>query len=359
MKIVRVLSTLCLLGLIGATAFAAPPPRERMWEYLINERVMDYPLKTENLFRLAVYTELKGNYMPAQDALHLQFGNLGQLQFFQGHCLLKTVDGQVYSVTKGESPTVQSESLDASLDQLFDRMPLLNDATGNPIVIAHVDDHLSRKNLEPFDKLFLRHLLVHYGRYNESLDAVEFHSSWLTENQTNESVISVPLKIRLDKTTLRGYYLNSGGTVYVEDVPRTVAYATGEEYGHNVTAFKVFMEELLVTSVQYVVQEETQRKPVAGARKATGPLPPGYATASSGHVVNDTEDTIEVLYAPEKWMNLMLGILRARNINIGERDIIRYFADESYFEKLYELLLPEEKQLVDKYLRRNSLAAQP
>ena len=355
----RALLTLCMLGLIGGMVSADPPPRERMWEYLINERVMDYPLKTENLFRLAVYTELKGNYVPDQDALNLQFGTLGQLQFFHGHCLLKTIDGKVFSVPRGETPTVQSESLDASLDDLFDRMPLLNDATGDPMVIAHVDDHLSRKNLEPFDKLFLRHLLVHYGKYNAELDAVEFHSDWLTIGSGEREAISAPLKIRLDKRILRGYYLNSGGTVYVEDVPRTVAYATGEEYGHNVTAFKVFMEELLVTSVQYVVQEDTEREPAAATRRPSGPLPPGYANASAKKVVESTGEEVEALYAPEKWMNLMLGILRARNINIGEREIIRYFTDEEYFNKLYEMLLPEERILVDEYLRQNNLAAQP
>ena len=73
MKPVRLLLTLSILG-IGLQMMASdPPPRERMWEYLINERVMDYPLKTENLFRLAVYTELKGNYMPTEDALALDF----------------------------------------------------------------------------------------------------------------------------------------------------------------------------------------------------------------------------------------------------------------------------------------------
>ncbi len=332
-----------------------------MWEYLINERVMEYPLSTENLFRLAVYTELKGNYLPAQDALTLEFGTLGNLRFFDNHCLLKTFDGRMFSITKGVTPTAQSEVLDASLDDLFDRMPLLNDASADPAVIAHVDDHLARKNLEPFDKLFLRHLLVHYGTYNAELDAVEFHSDWLnTRGGASEpgAAISTPLKIRLDQSILRGYYLQSGGTVYVENVPRTVAYATGEEYGQNVTAFKVFMEDLLVRSVQYVVQEEVRREPVAVSSRPSGKLPVGYQHQTSQKSELSTEG-VESLYAPQKWMNLMLGVLRARNINIGDSDVIRYFIEEDYFEQLYELMLPEEKERANQYKERHQLAAQP
>lgn len=359
MNTVKLLLSLCIMSLFVNGYAADPPPRERMWEFLINDRVMEYPLKTENLFRLAVYTELKGHYVPSQDALNLEFGTLASLQFFEGHCLLKTFDGQMYSISQGNSPSVQSESLDASLDELFDRMPLLNDASGNPEVIAHVDDHLSRKNLEPFDKLFLRHLLVHYGRYNAELDAVEFHSDWLTSDGTT-SEVSAPLRIRLDSRILRGFYLNSGGTVYVEDVPRTVAYATGEEYGHNVTAFKVFMEELLVRSVQYVVQEDTRREPVASSRRPSGPLPVGYANhAAKKSSESLSTEGVEGLYVPEKWMNLMLGVLRARNINIGDHDVIKYFVEEDYFDKLFLLMLPEEKERAQAYLRRNNLAAQP
>ena len=354
MKLVTLLPGLCLmLGWVQGKP--ADPPRERMWEYLINERVMEYPFRTENLFRLAVYTELKGHYQPASDALSLEFGPLAQLHFFEGHCLLKTSDGQVFSIQRGGGPTVQSESFDASLDRLFDRMPLLNDATANPEVIAHVDDHLARKNLEPFDKLFLRHLLVHYGRYNAELDAVEFHSDWLQNDAAHGSSfrdLGAPLKIRLDKRILRGYYLQSGGTVFVEDVPRTVAYATGEEYGENVTAFKVFMEKLLVRSVQYVVQEDTRRPEAEISRRPSGPLPPGYAAVSAPATA--AEGQVEALYAPEKWMGLMLGILRARNINIGDSDVIRYFVDLEYFDKLYALMLPEEQSKAQAYLQRRA-----
>ncbi|MDP5170156.1 MAG: hypothetical protein NWR72_07915 [Bacteroidia bacterium] len=358
----RILLSVYLLG-ISMAAFAADPPRERMWEYLINERVMEYPLRTENLFRLAVYTELKGNYVPVQDALSLEFGSLGNLQFFSGHCLMKTTDGQVFSVKRGSGPSVQSESLDASLDRLFDQMPLLNDASANPLVVAQVDAYLSRKNLEPFDKLFLRHLLVHYGRYNAELDYVEFHSDWLAESNTavqGFKNLDVPLKIRLDSRILRGYYLNSGGTVYVEDVPRTVAYATGEEYGENVTAFKVFMEKLLVRSVQYVVQQDNSRQPVAALDRPSAPLPSGYAVAAANRPTASSNDgtTIEIepLYTPERWMNLMLGVLRARNINIGDGDVIRYFVDQSYFDDLYALMLPEEKTRAQAYFRSRGIA---
>lgn len=356
MNTTKLFFSLCMMSLLFNGFAADPPPRERMWEFLINERVMEYPLKTENLFRLAVYTELKGHYLPSQDALNLEFGTLGRLQFFEGHCLLKTFDGQVFSVERGTAPTIASESLDASLDELFDRMPLLNDATGNPEVIAHVDAHLSRKNLEPFDKLFLRHLLVHYGKYNAALDAVEFHSDWLAGS---EEAVNAPLKIRLDSRILRGFYLNSGGTVYVEDVSRTVAYATGEEYGHNVTAFKVFMEDLLVRSVQYVVQEDTRREPIQVTRRPSGPLPVGYASQAPQAGEGLSTEGVEGLYLPQRWMNLMLGVLRAKNINIGDEDVIKYFVKEEYFNELYLLLLPEEREQVERYLSRHNLVIQP
>lgn len=348
---------------------AGNPPRERIWEYLINERVMDYPLRQENLFRLAVYTELKGHYLPGEDALSLEFGSLARMQFFSEHCLVKTSEGRVFSLKRGAAPSNLSATLDASLDELFDRMPLLNDGSADPTVVELVDAHLARKNLEPFDKLFLRHLLVHYGRYNADQNAIEFYSDWVTADQQNRvSMPGSPLKIRLDQNILRGYYLDAGGTVYVEDVPRTVAYATGEEYGHNVTAFKVFMEKLLVRSVQYVVQEESSRSPVAAAAPArqtnVEDLPFGYQqqmATGQGSAAGTSVSTQEVesLYAPQKWMSLMLSMLRARDINIGDNDVIRYFADQDYFPQLYELMLPEERERADRYLNRHGLAAQP
>lgn len=360
MKALPFLMTCFLMGASMATLFANPP-RERMWEYLINERVMEYPLRSENLFRLAVYAELKGHYFPNQDALSLEFGSLANLHFFAGHCLLKTSDGRMYSIPRGNQPTVQSESLDASLDQLFDRMPLLNDASANPLVVAHVDDHLSRKNLEPFDKLFLRHLLVHYGRYNPEIQAVEFHTDWLKEFPGSGISINdtdIPLKIRLDRHTLRGYYINSGGTVFVENVPRSVAYATGEEYGSNVTAFKVFMEKVLIRSVQYVVQEDTRRGPITppALERPSTPLPVGYQKQAQSHqsTIGGSTSTpaVEALYAPEKWMNFMLAVLRARNINIGDSDVIRYFVNQEYFDRLYQLMLPEEQARAKAFLER-------
>ena len=58
------------------------------------------------------------------------------------------------------------------------------------------------------------------------------------------------------------------------------------------------------------------------------------------------------LYQEYDWIPMMLGMLRAQRVNIGDPDIIQYFVDEPYFDRIYRLLTPKEKIKVDAYLRR-------
>ena len=68
-----------------------------------------------------------------------------------------------------------------------------------------------------------------------------------------------PLKIKLNEEVIRGYYINSGGTVYIENVDRDVYFATGEQYDYNVSAFKLFVQKVFVQTIQYISQKETNR----------------------------------------------------------------------------------------------------
>ncbi len=115
--------------------------------------------------------------------------------------------------------------------------------------LAFVDRYLAKKNIEPYDKIFLRHILLKYGRLDSKLERIEFRSEWLSQQSRSFSGTGIrkspyPMWIKLDKTILRGCYLSSGGAVYVEDVDREVDYATGEEYNYNIAAFKSFLYRL-------------------------------------------------------------------------------------------------------------------
>jgi len=156
--------------------------------------------------------------------------------------------------------------------------------------------------------------------------------------------------IKLDKTILRGYYVSSGGTVYVEDVDREVNYATGEEYNYNVAAFKSFLYRMLNQTTQFVVgwkkdrlqsPSNTQFVARGRSRGASTPKPKLQHSSSSSK-----------LYHLNDWIPMMLGMLRSQKVNIGDPDIISHFVDEPYFSELYKRLLPREKRKVDAYLRR-------
>ncbi|MEM6805635.1 MAG: hypothetical protein AAF696_29830, partial [Bacteroidota bacterium] len=230
-------------------------PQVKTLESLINERLQDYPLSTDNRFRLASYCELKGQFEHKNDALIIDFGAYGNISFYHNNFILKTDHSGVFHMDRGKNSSSQVQAMNESLAAIFDRIMLLSNHKRENEIIDFVDEHLSRKNLEPFYKIFVRHILVKYGRYNSSLKQVEFKTEWLPDQfysykepgdqQLIRKTIS-PLRIKLDEKILRGYYIKAGGTVYIENVKRDVPYASGEDYGPNVTAFKVFAQKLFV-----------------------------------------------------------------------------------------------------------------
>ena len=369
-----IIPLLVLFQLPILTYSSNPDKDELQWENLINSYIHSYHLSDDNLFKLAAYTELKGRYSADNESLILRFGDLGSITFYQNNCLLKTSYNQVFHLNKGEDGSANVETMNEALERLFENIPLLGNHGADPDQIEFVNEHLARKNIEPFDKLFIRHVLIRYGKYDSKKNQVNFHTDFLPfqsysyrDNPNAELVkrYKTPLSIRLDPSILRGYYLRAGGTVYVENVGRPVAYATSEEYGHNVTAFKVFMQKLFVQSVQYITQSETQRlknfaltHPYIGEELASTEIsqPASFSagTDSGNGRKTDRKPTtkgkkqILAPYHHENWIPMMLGMLRAQNVNIGEPEILKYFIHEPYFPSIYEHLTIEEKQLVDR-----------
>ena len=337
-------------------SFSSPPAYQLQWEEVINKEIHSYDLSEDNLFKLAAYTELKGRYSPSNKTLVLRFGDLGSITFYQNNCLFKAPNHQVFHLNKGEGGSSSSKSMDDALFQLFENIPLLGNHNSNQELVQFVNKHLAKKNIEPFDKLFIRHVLIRYGRFNKQRQEVIFHTdnipsnTYYTEKDTKDGLVKrykTPLSIRLDPHILRGYYLDAGGTVYVEDVDRPVAYATSEQYTHNVTAFKVFMQKLFVQSVQYVTQSETKRlKEYALTHAYTSAQP--TAAPPSGYQQQASASPLTP-YHKYNWIPMMLAMLRAQEVNIGEPHILKYFIHEPYFNKIYEQLTKEEKRLVDRY----------
>ena len=369
---------LLVLFLLPILTFPSNPDKDDLqWENLINTYIHSYHLSEDNLFKLAAYTELKGRYSANNESLTLHFGDLGSITFYQNNCLLKTSYNQVFHLNKGEEGSMNARTMNKALEKLFENIPLLGNHGADPEQIEFVNAHLARKNIEPFDKLFIRHVLIRYGKFDSENKQVNFHTDFLPYNSysyrdhPNAALVKrykTPLSIRLDPGILRGFYIRAGGTVYVENVGREVAYATSEQYGHNVTAFKVFMQKLFIQSVQYITQSETQRlknfaltHPYLGEQIASTEASQSMSFSANSETESGrntdrkpiSKDKKQILapYHHENWIPMMLGMLRTQGVNIGEPAILKYFIHESYFPSIYEHLTVEEKQLVDKQLK--------
>ena len=349
-----------LLGLMAcfflSLALGAPSPADPPaypLESLINRHLSSYALSKENRFRLALYAELKGDYDPGSGAFTLDFGKLGSLAFFDKNALLRFGQAPMRAVhlNRFEHGTPEATLLDTALGDILEQITLLRNGDASPELIRFVDEALARKNLEPFSKIYIRHILLQHGTYDLLRDEVTFHSDALPQGGQVQRPAH-PMMIRLSRDVLRGYYLRSGGTVYVENVDRPVRYATGEAYATNVAAFKVFAQQLFVQTVQYVSEAESER--LAQSRRILGAPSPQGAVA--------TRPAVAPLYTPYSWIPMMLGILRNQHINIGDPDIICYFVGAAYFDRLYAQLLPDEKAKTDAYLAQQGqapLTAQP
>lgn len=372
MSSVKPLLGLFVLCLFFAQSFAQNPGKETLsLEQIINQTLHSYALTSDNQFKLAAYTELKGRYAGSVQTLMLNFGGLGYISFFPKNLLFRTTQNQVFHLNRYETQTANSVILNQQLTNMFEHIILMGNHGADPRHVEFVDKELATKNIEPFDKVFLRHILIKYGRYDSLIQEVSFHTDWLPERTfvyrgpKDEKIVKrhiTPLSIKLNEKILRGYYLNNGGTVFVEDVNRNVIFATGEEYDYNVAAFKLFLQKLFVQTVQYLAKTEAKRLEVLAEGQTVMTEMVTYdsevkqqdkyvAGAKRKAYFRKTvaRPTVKPLYDHLSWIPMMLSILRLNEINIGRKDVIKYFIDQPYFPKIYEQLIPEEKSAVDAY----------
>jgi hypothetical protein len=358
------------------------------FEALINRYLESYPFSEDNWFRLAAYAELKGQYSSENQALTLSFGDLGTLTLYEKNCLLRSLNFGVHHLDAQRNTQGQVELMNLKLAQLLENILLLSNEGADTALVLFVDRCLARKNMDPFDKIFIRHLLIRYGRYDAAYRRLDFHTAWLPsdtfeyQDPVSQRLVRKPIdpmRIKLDETILRGYFIHSGGTVYVEDVQRNVNYATGEEYMPNVTAFKLFAQKLFAQTTQYIIAEEEARlrrmpdiqpfpreiadKPAtvsdmyalneaeAGAFRGAEPTAPIAAPKPAEEAEEEEVQPPASPYSPNNWIPMMLGMLRAKGHNPADRDVARYLMSLDSFPLIYEYLTPEEKRRMNRLMK--------
>lgn len=338
------------------------------FEAMINQYLGAYALSEDNLFRLAAYAELRGQYAQEQRSLTLAFGGLGRITFYDRNCLLRSGTYSVFHLDAHRVNEEQARAMNRELDRLFEQVLLLSNRGADTVLIRLADRFLARKNLDAFDKLFLRHLLIRFGRLDPSGTRIELDTQWLPD-QVYEQLDPAskelmrkpiePMRIRLEDKFVRGYSIRTGGTVYIEDVRRSVRYASGEEVSPNVTAFKAFMQRLFSQTTQYLLAEPRQAPPqrdellrpddsqVPPLQAVLMPLPPRPMAAAAPVEIPPMP---QHPYHPDAWAPMMLNLLRARGIRPSDREILRYLASSPHFPLLYRFMTPAEQRETDRYL---------
>ena len=289
-------------------------------------------LSSANQLRLSAWLELKGDYDPALGAYSARFGDLATLVLYPGNWLLRTAGHRIYHLDRRRPHPREARYMDEALSALFEQIPLLAHQGADTALIAFVDAGLARKPIEPFAKLYLRHVLIHYGDFDGQ--QVIFHSQRLPTRH------STPVRLRLDRHSLRGYYLQSGGTAYVTDVARPVAYASGEATAPHIAAFKLMAHSLFQETMTHVASQRTSAKPSPSRAALLG--------RSRGQATPPPPTTP---YPPDRWIGVLLAQLRSRNLSIADPDILPYFLDAPYFPEIYARLSPQERAEVDGYRR--------
>ena len=345
-------------------SFGQSKKNEFVLESLINQYVNAYDFSSDNRFKLAAYSELKGYYDETAQGFILPFGGLGKLTFYRDNCLLKTYNNQVFYLDRNRVGMPHSIGLNEALSDIFERIELLSNYGAPASRIEFVNKWLARKNMEPFDKIFTRHLFLKYGKFDPNRNRIEFHTDWLPDKEelphAHNSLIryqsSSPLKLLLDSINLRGYYTKIGGYVYVEDVNRNIQFASGEEYTYNGSAFKLFVQKMLTQSAQYVIEHKAINIPPPPRRVAPPKPRPVLASAVvnrgvfRGATTSSTQESkVKPLYDQSSWIPMMLGMLKANNVEVTDPDVIIYFIDQPFFPKLYNMLSREEKQQIDRH----------
>lgn len=354
----------CLYFLLSFAVFGQAKNQTYALEHLVNSHVNAYDFSADNRFKLAAYAELKGRFDESSGGFILSFGNLGTLSFYSRNCLLKTYGNRVYYLDSGAGEAPQVQAFNEALADVFERIDLLGNCGAPAGKVDFVNKWLARKNMEPFDKIFTRHLFLKYGRFDPTGHRIEFYTGWLPaddpEATPHPALVryagNSPLRLLLDSTNLRGYYIRIGGYVYVEDVKRKIAYASGEEYTYNGSAFKLFIQKMMTRSAQYITDpalpdfppQAGDTSPVLLASSSQG-VSRGMASPVAPTRALPPPPRVKPLYDHESWMPMMLGLLRSNNVSIADPDVIIYFIDQPFFPRLYEMLSPEERRLIDRY----------
>ncbi len=373
---------ICLSFLTLVAAGFLPAQASTPLESIINHYLEVYPFSPENAFRLGVYLELKGEYNPDDESMTATFGELAHITFNRGSVLLRAGRFGVYSLNEKGNRPADIDVMNQALSAIFEQVFLMGNVGANRNLVRLVDRYLIRKNLTPFDKILLHHILTRFGRYDSLYNRVEIKTEWFPQkamvireygHKNAREVYGDKLYLKLDKGVIRGYYLRAGGTVYVEDVERDVLYATGEVQSPSSTAFKFFVQQLYTQSTSYLIEEEQRRLaqlelearlpnrfapgelPLVASNEITVerrgemlPRPSGYQQQARNKI-----DTLSLLYQPYQWVPMMVGILRDQDISIADPDILPYFIHASYFDFLYNLLTPDEQAAVARWREDN------
>ncbi|MDX2285958.1 MAG: hypothetical protein NW241_17450 [Bacteroidia bacterium] len=368
----------CIVPSLHAQAPAGASPLEA----LINRCVGAYDLTPDNRLKLAAYCELKGQITEGPELITLSFGHLGLLTFFQRNLLLRMPGQQVYHLDRFRAGTAAGATVNRVLNGMFEQIFLLGNYESAVPMRSFIDREIARFNLEPFDKLYLRYLLVRFGVFDSVRQLVTFHTSAMQAQPAARKAQGrgarpqdTHLQMRLEPGKLTGVSVATGAQFYLEAPDRRHWYVTGESYGANVTAFKSFLQKLFVLTLQIVSQSETRR--LSGIERGGSTvvkemvtretaLPGDGSLAPVPYLAvtpwEQASAQTPVLAAPQaplynsyNWIPMMLGMLRSRQVNIGDEDVICYFAGEEYFGRVYEQLLPQERSRADAYLRKRGL----
>ncbi|MEO0898009.1 MAG: hypothetical protein AAFY71_16490 [Bacteroidota bacterium] len=348
-----------LLLISVSLSVKANPPGQITLEKLINDRIYSYPLSSDNLLKLAAYFEMKGVYKASYDQMEMDFGSLGTISFFKDRLFLRTHKGQVFHLKPNYPDAELLGLVNDALRAMFESIPLMGNYNCHPAQIDFVDQHLADKNIEPFDKLYLRFILLKYGKYDAGKAKVEFRSAWLPSSSSanNSSLVrkyTTPQIIYLYPKVIRGYYEKIGGTVFIQAEKKTpYSYVIGQTSKPNVAAFKLFIQKLFVQSIKYIAQQETDR--LQENVNISKNIESSKLTASMSSKLKPSAKSKkwEGPYDRDSWMIMMLTILRKNNTNVGEPEIIKHFVKEPYFDRLRSYMTREEQQAVDQYLKEN------
>ena len=352
-------SLLFALSFLFSYIFANPTPglqAEVPIEELINEKVCIYKLDVINQTRLAAYSELKGVSTRENGNLKVSFGSYGSIQFYDKSCLLKTYDGH-FTLTPEEDDITQLASFNRALFNLLESIPLLNNQHASLDHVAFVDTYLSRKNLAAFDKIYVRHILIKYGIFDQ--DQVTFRADWLPDHEyfvvdekTNRLTKKEArqLKMVLTKDELRGWYLDIGAQVYVKNVKRKVSYASGEVISTNTHAFKLFVQDLYQQTAHFIQKNrieilkmgKKEAAMLAFEMKMEGNAPENHPALN--HVSLKKIELKNHPYQRDSWIPTMFSLLRYHNIPLHDPDIADILIKHPKFDVMLGFMTPSEQE---------------